>query len=79
MLAWGPISDRYGRRCAVLSGMSIVILGATIGMTAQSLPWLIVGRAVQAFGTSVGIAVSRAIISDRCPVDRRESRGERHR
>ena len=73
MLAWGPISDRYGRRRAVLTGMSIVILGATIGMAAQSLPWLMVGRAVQAFGTSVGIAVSRAIISDRFPVDRMAS------
>ncbi|HEX7374403.1 MAG TPA: multidrug effflux MFS transporter [Steroidobacteraceae bacterium] len=70
MLAWGPISDRYGRRRAVLIGMSIVVVGATIGMTAQSLPWLIAGRAVQAFGTSVGIAVSRAIISDRFAVDR---------
>jgi MFS transporter, DHA1 family, multidrug resistance protein len=70
MLAWGPFSDRYGRRTAVLSGMTIVLIGATIGMTAQSLPWLIVGRGVQAFGTSVGIAVSRAIISDRFPVER---------
>jgi DHA1 family bicyclomycin/chloramphenicol resistance-like MFS transporter len=70
MLAWGPISDRYGRRRAVLTGMSIVVAGAAIGMTAQSLPWLIVGRAVQAFGTSVGIAVSRAIISDRFAVER---------
>jgi DHA1 family bicyclomycin/chloramphenicol resistance-like MFS transporter len=70
MLAWGPISDRYGRRTAVLAGMTIVLTGATIGMTAQSLPWLIVGRGVQAFGTSAGIAVSRAIISDRFPVER---------
>lgn len=70
MLAWGPISDRYGRRGAVLAGMGIVMIGATIGLTAQSLPWLVVGRAVQAFGTSVGIAVSRAIISDRFPAER---------
>ena len=42
----------------------------TIGLTAQSLGWLVVGRAVQAFGTSVGIAVSRAIVSDRYPPDR---------
>ena len=70
MLAWGPISDRYGRRRAVLSGMTIVVIGATIGMTAQTLGWLIAGRAIQAFGTSVGIAVARAIISDRFPADR---------
>lgn len=70
MLAWGPISDRYGRRRAVLAGMCIVILGAAIGMTAPTLPWLIAGRGVQAFGTSVGMAVARAIISDRFPADR---------
>jgi len=70
ILAWGPISDRYGRRKAVLAGMAIVMVGAAIGLTAQSLGWLILGRAVQAFGTSVGIAVSRAIISDRFPSER---------
>lgn len=73
MLAWGPISDRYGRRNAVLAGMGIVIAGAAIGMTAQSLPWLVVGRAVQAFGTAVGMAVARAIISDRFPAERMAS------
>lgn len=73
MLAWGPISDRYGRRRTVLAGMGIVVVGATLGMTAQSLPWLIVARAIQAFGTSVGITVSRAIISDRFPTERMAS------
>jgi DHA1 family bicyclomycin/chloramphenicol resistance-like MFS transporter len=70
ILVWGPISDRYGRRPAILSGMAIVVAGATICLTAQSLGWLVLGRAVQAFGTSVGIAVSRAIVSDKFPVDR---------
>lgn len=73
MLAWGPISDRYGRRRTVLAGMGIVVVGATLGMTAQSLPWLVVARAIQAFGTSVGITVSRAIISDRFPTERMAS------
>jgi DHA1 family bicyclomycin/chloramphenicol resistance-like MFS transporter len=70
MLAWGPIADRYGRRNAILAGMSIVVIGALIGMTAQSLGWLIVGRAVQAFGAATGLAVARAIISDRFAVER---------
>ena len=29
ILVWGPISDRHGRRTAILSGMAIVIAGAT--------------------------------------------------
>ena len=67
ILVWGPLSDRFGRRPTILAGIAIVAVGATIGLTAQSLGWLVVGRAVQAFGTSVGIAVSRAIVSDRYP------------
>ena len=70
ILVWGPLSDRFGRRPTILAGIAIVAVGATIGLTAQSLGWLVVGRAVQAFGTSVGIAVSRAVVSDRYPPDR---------
>ena len=70
ILVWGPISDRYGRRPAIISGMAIVVTGSTICLTAQSLGWLVLGRAVQAFGTAVGIAVSRAIVSDKFPADR---------
>jgi DHA1 family bicyclomycin/chloramphenicol resistance-like MFS transporter len=73
ILVWGPISDRYGRRPAILAGLAIVVAGAAICLTAQSLGWLVVGRAVQAFGTAVGIAVSRAIVSDRFPADRMAS------
>ncbi|HVN43236.1 MAG TPA: multidrug effflux MFS transporter [Steroidobacteraceae bacterium] len=68
ILTWGPVSDRFGRRRAILLGMSIVMLGATLGLTARSLPWLVAGRAIQAFGTATGITVARAIISDRFPV-----------
>ena len=70
ILIWGPVSDRFGRRPTILAGIAVVALGATIGLTAQTLGWLIAGRAIQAFGTSVGLAVSRAIVSDRYPADR---------
>jgi len=73
MLAWGPISDRFGRRRAILTGLTIVVIGASIGMSAQSLGGLVLGRGIQAFGTSVGLSVSRAIISDRFPVERMAS------
>jgi DHA1 family bicyclomycin/chloramphenicol resistance-like MFS transporter len=70
MLCWGPISDRYGRRNAILWGVAIMAIGATIGLLSQSIHWLIAGRAVQAFGTATGIVVSRAVISDRFPAER---------
>ena len=70
ILVWGPIADRYGRRTAVLCGLGIMIAGALVSLTAQSLHWLVVGRAIQAFGTATGIVVARAIVSDRYPIER---------
>lgn len=70
MLLWGPISDRYGRRAAILGGIGIMSVGSAIALAAPTLGWLAAGRAVQAFGTATGIAVARAIISDRFPPER---------
>jgi len=70
MLCWGPISDRYGRRNAILWGIAIMSVGSAIGLLSTSIQWLVVGRAVQAFGTATGIVVARAVISDRFPVER---------
>ena len=70
MLCWGPISDRYGRRHVILWGVAVMSVGSAIALASQSIHWLIVGRAVQAFGTATGIVVARAIISDRFPTER---------
>ena len=69
ILAWGPISDRYGRRIAVIGGLAIMVIGAIVSLASLSLGWLIAGRALQAFGTATGIVTARAIISDLYPVD----------
>jgi DHA1 family bicyclomycin/chloramphenicol resistance-like MFS transporter len=70
ILAWGPISDRYGRRAAMIGGLAFTVAGALVSLGAQSLAWLIAGRALQAFGTATGIVTARAIVSDLYPVDR---------
>jgi DHA1 family bicyclomycin/chloramphenicol resistance-like MFS transporter len=69
ILAWGPISDRYGRRIAVIGGLAIMVVGAIVSLASHSLGWLITGRALQAFGTATGIVTARAIISDLYPVE----------
>jgi MFS transporter, DHA1 family, multidrug resistance protein len=69
ILAWGPISDRYGRRIAMIGGLAIMVIGAIVSLASLSLGWLITGRALQAFGTATGIVTARAIISDLYPVD----------
>jgi len=70
MLVWGPVSDRYGRRPAVLAGLSIFVVGALTSITAHSLGQLVLGRGIQSFGTATGLVVARAIVSDRFPFER---------
>ena len=67
ILAWGPFSDRYGRRAAVLGGLAIMIAGAVVSLLSQSLDGLIAGRALQAFGTATGLVTARAIVADSIP------------
>ncbi len=70
VLAWGPFADRFGRRAAVMAGLAIMAGGALACLTAQSLHGLIIGRGVQAFGTSTGLVTARAIITDLYPAER---------
>jgi DHA1 family bicyclomycin/chloramphenicol resistance-like MFS transporter len=70
MLFWGPVSDRHGRRPAILAGLAVFGIGAAMCLFAPSLGWLVVGRGVQAFGTATGVIVARAIVSDRYPFER---------
>jgi DHA1 family bicyclomycin/chloramphenicol resistance-like MFS transporter len=70
ILAWGPFSDRYGRRAAVLGGLGIMIAGAVVSLLAQTLDVLIAGRALQAFGTATGLVTARAIVADLYPAER---------
>ena len=69
ILAWGPFSDRYGRRAAVLGGLGIMVVGAVVSLLARSLDMLIAGRALQAFGTATGLVTARAILSDLYPAE----------
>jgi DHA1 family bicyclomycin/chloramphenicol resistance-like MFS transporter len=70
MLFWGPVSDRYGRRPAILAGLGVFVIGASMCLLAPNLGWLVAGRGVQAFGTATGVIVARAIVSDRYPFER---------
>jgi DHA1 family bicyclomycin/chloramphenicol resistance-like MFS transporter len=69
MFCWGPFADRFGRRKAILAGVSLMAVGSLVCLFAPNLGWLIAGRAVLAFGTATGIAVSRTIVSDLYPDD----------
>ncbi len=65
-LAYGPISDRFGRRVPLLSGVGLFTLASLACAYAPSLEWLIAARFVQALGGCAGMVISRAVVADKC-------------
>ncbi len=63
-LAYGSLSDRHGRRPVLLSGLVLFLLGSVLSAAAVSVPMLVAGRIVQAFGAGCGITLVRTIARD---------------
>jgi DHA1 family bicyclomycin/chloramphenicol resistance-like MFS transporter len=63
-LIYGPLSDHFGRRRVLLSGIAIFVLGAIACVFARSVHILIAARIVQGFGACAGPALGRAMIRD---------------
>lgn len=63
-LFYGSLSDRYGRRPVLLSGLALFLVGSAISAVAQSVEVLVIGRVVQAVGAGCGITLGRAIAQD---------------
>ncbi|MCP4329586.1 MAG: multidrug effflux MFS transporter [Alphaproteobacteria bacterium] len=68
-LAYGPLSDRFGRRPVMLTGIAIFLAGSLLCTLASSVTMLIIGRIIQAAGGTCGIVLSRAIVRDVFPQD----------
>src|SRR5215468_5319121 len=63
-LAYGPVSDRFGRRPVLIAGLALFLGGTVVCGLAWSLPMLIVGRVIQACGGCAGMVLGRAIVRD---------------
>ena len=63
-LVYGALSDRYGRRPLLLSGLSIFLFGSVLTFLANSIAIMVLGRALQAIGAACGVTLVRAIASD---------------
>ncbi|MBW8857537.1 MAG: MFS transporter, partial [Bradyrhizobium sp.] len=61
-LIMGPLSDRFGRRPVLLSGLALMVAASLACIFAETLPQLIAARFFQALGGASGMVVSRAII-----------------
>jgi MFS transporter, DHA1 family, multidrug resistance protein len=63
-LFYGSLSDRYGRRPVLLSGLALFLIGSAVSALATSVLALVLGRFVQAVGAGCGITLGRAIAQD---------------
>jgi DHA1 family bicyclomycin/chloramphenicol resistance-like MFS transporter len=72
-LVFGPLSDRFGRRGVVLTGLALATLASTSAIFAGSIASLVIWRVVQSLGASAGQTIGRAIIRDLYERDRAAS------
>ncbi len=63
-LFYGALSDRYGRRPMLLSGLSLFLMGSVISAMAETANALLLGRLVQAIGAGCALTLVRAIARD---------------
>lgn len=61
---YARLSDRYGRRALLLTGMTIFLAGSALGAVAQSMEQLIAFRAVQGLGAGALEGLSFILVAD---------------
>jgi DHA1 family bicyclomycin/chloramphenicol resistance-like MFS transporter len=63
-LAWGPLSDRHGRRPVLLAGLGLYLAATIACISSDSIGAIIFWRFVQGLGMSSGPVLSRTIVRD---------------
>ena len=63
-LVWGPLSDRFGRRPVLLTGLTAYVLASIASTLAPSMGLLIVWRTVQGAAMGAAVMCARAIVRD---------------
>ena len=69
-LVYGPLSDRFGRRPALMGGLALYTIAGAVAALAPSVHALVAARLFQALGGCAGLALGRAMVRDVAgPVD----------
>ena len=64
ILLWGPLSDKFGRKKILLTGLVSYTLASLVCIFSENIWQLIGGRIFQALGGAASVAVVSAIIKD---------------
>lgn len=63
-LAWGPVSDRFGRKGPLLLGLLVFAAGSVMSIVVTSFSMLLWARMLQGFGGAAARVISVAIVRD---------------
>ena len=63
-LAWGPLSDRFGRKPCLLVGLALACAATAAGAGAPSIDGVTLARFAQGLGMSCGPVIARSIVRD---------------
>jgi MFS transporter, DHA1 family, multidrug resistance protein len=63
-LAFGPISDRFGRRGPLFAGLSVYVLAALVAVFVPSFSQLLILRAIQGAGAAATRVIAIAVVRD---------------
>ena len=63
-LVIGPLSDRFGRRPVLLTGLGLYVAASALCGLAQSIELLIAARFLQALGCCAAVMIARAVVRD---------------
>jgi predicted MFS family arabinose efflux permease len=75
LLFLGGLSDRFGRRFAILLAFAILALGSLLFAFANGLLWLIAARVVQGLAMGIGTGAAAAAIREWMPERHRANAG----
>ena len=70
----GKLSDQFGRKGFLLSGIVIFLLGSGLAGASQTMDQLILFRAIQGLGAGIGIGLVITVIGDLFPPEERASK-----
>ncbi len=63
-LIWGPLSDAFGRKKILYSGLAVYVVAAVASALAPSLEFLLIARFIWGFGAAGPQVIARSVVRD---------------